>query len=164
MSLNKVILVGRVTKDPELRYTPNGRAVANFGLAVDRPRSGGGEKETDFVDIVVWQQTAEIAAKYATKGSLIAIDGRLQVRQFEHEGQKRTKYEVVANDLRLLGSKRDQGGGGGSEYGSEPAEAYGAAPSRSAPSREPAYTPSGGGSGKAADHGAADLGMDDIPF
>lgn len=149
MSLNKIILVGRVTKDPELRYTPNGKAVAQFGLAVNRPRSGQGEEETDFFDIVVWQKTAEIAAKFATKGTLVAIDGRMQIRTYEKDGQKRRAYEVVANDLRLLGG-RSEGGGGSRSQGS---------PEGFQASREPAYSGS-----YAADSGAADLGVDDIPF
>jgi len=148
MSLNKIILVGRVTKDPELRYTPNGKAVAQFGLAVNRPRTGQGEEVTDFFDIVVWQKTAEIAAKYATKGALVAIDGRMQIRTYEKDGQKRRAYEVVANDLRLLGS-RSEGGGSRSQGPSEGFQG----------SREPAYS-----SSFAADSGASELGVDDIPF
>jgi single-strand DNA-binding protein len=158
MSLNKVILVGRVTRDPELRYTPNGRPVASFGLAVDRnTKNASGEKETDFIDIVVWQQTAEFAAKYATKGRLVAIDGRLQVRNYEtQDGQKRRAYEVVANDLRLLDRGKDHAGGGGGGFEGGSGQHYDNAP------RETVYSgaaPSGGGASA-----PADMGLDDIPF
>jgi single-strand DNA-binding protein len=147
-SFNKVILVGRVTRDPELRYTPNGRPVAQFGLAVDRPRSSsGGDKETDFFDVVVWQQTAEFAAKYATKGRLVLIDGRLQVRSYEtQEGQKRKSYEIVGNDLRLLDRK---------ETSSAPPSEQ----SYDAPRRE--TTPSVAAN---VDRGPQDMGIDEIPF
>jgi len=157
MSLNKVILVGRVTRDPELRYTPNGRPVASFGLAVDRnTKSASGEKETDFIDIVVWQQTAEFAAKYATKGRLVAIDGRLQVRNYEtQDGQKRRAYEVVANDLRLLDRGKDNAGGGGGGFEGGSSQHFDNAP------RETVYSGAPQGGGTSA---PADMGLDDIPF
>ena len=109
-SYNKAVLVGRLTRDPELRYTPNGRAVASFGLAVDRwgsKASGGNEKETDFFDIVAWAQLAETISKFATKGRMVLVDGRIQTRQYEtKEGEKRKVFEIVANDIRLLGGGR----------------------------------------------------------
>lgn len=106
-SFNKVIMVGRVTREPELRYTPNGKPVVKFGLAVDRRvGSSRGEKETDFFDIVAWQKLAEICSQYLAKGSLIAVDGRLQTRSYTtQDGQKRKAYEIVANDMRMLGPK-----------------------------------------------------------
>jgi len=154
-SLNKVILIGRVTRDPELRYTPNGKPVASMGLAVQRNFSGpGGEKETDFIDIVVWQQTAEFAAKYATKGRLVAIDGRLQVRSYEtQDGQKRKAYEVVANDLRLLDRKDSSAGsGGGFDAGSSNHEA---------PVRETVYSAASATADRPDSGGSFE---DDIPF
>jgi single-strand DNA-binding protein len=161
MSLNKVILVGRLTRDPELRYTPAGKPVATFSIAVDRPVAAkNGEKETDYVDIVAWQNTAEVVAKYAVKGSLVGVDGRLQVRQYEKDGQKRRAYEVVAADVRLLGSRPSGQGGseggyssreGGSSYGRESSAGYGSY--ESAPSTQHSY-----------DSGANNMGVDDIPF
>jgi single-strand DNA-binding protein len=104
--LNRVILIGRLTRDPELRYTPNGAAVCNFTLAINRKFN---REETDFIDIVVWQKLAENCANYLGKGRLAAVEGRLQVRTYEtQEGQKRKVTEVVAEDVRFL----DKGGTG----------------------------------------------------
>ncbi len=102
--LNRVILIGRLTKDPELRYTPNGVAVASFTLAVDRSRPNQqGERETDFIPIVVWQKQAENCANYIGKGSLVAVDGRLQVRTYDaKDGQRRWVTEVIAENVRFL--------------------------------------------------------------
>lgn len=102
--LNRIILIGRLTADPELRYTPNGVAVATLTLAVDRQRSNQmGEKETDFIPIVVWQKTAELCAQYLRKGRLAAVDGRLQLRSYENkEGQRVRVAEVVAENVRFL--------------------------------------------------------------
>jgi len=98
--LNRVILIGRLTRDPELKYTPNGTAVATFSLAVNRRFN---KDETDFIDIVVWRQSAEFVANYGSKGRLAAVEGRLQVRNYEtKEGQKRKVAEVVADDVRFL--------------------------------------------------------------
>lgn len=104
--MNKVILIGRLTRDPELRYTQSGSAVCNFTLAVDRPFSGqGGEREADFIDIVVWNKPAENVAKYMTKGRQVAVEGRLQIRSYEgNDGQRRWRTEVVANQVEFLGS------------------------------------------------------------
>jgi len=102
--LNRVILIGRLTQDPELRYTNSGTAVASFTLAVDRLRTGqDGEKETDFIPIVVWKKQAELCAQYLHKGRLAAVDGRLQLRSYENrEGQKVRVAEVVAESVRFL--------------------------------------------------------------
>lgn len=107
--LNRVILIGRLTKDPELKYTPNGVAVANFTLAVDRFRTNAqGEKEVDFIPVVVWQKQAENAANYLAKGSLCAIDGRMQVRTYEDKDkQKHWVTEVIAESVRFLSKKSD---------------------------------------------------------
>ncbi|MCL2816957.1 MAG: single-stranded DNA-binding protein [Clostridiales bacterium] len=110
--LNRIILIGRLTKDPELRYTPSGAAVASFSLAVDRNfKSASGERETDFINIVAWRQLGEHCSKYLSKGKLAAVEGRLQIRSYEaKDGQKRQAAEVVADDVRFLSPK--EGGGG----------------------------------------------------
>jgi len=101
---NKVVLVGRMCFDPELKYTPGGIAVANFRVAVDRPFTNQqGERETDFIDTVAWRQNAEFAANYLTKGRLVLIEGMLQVRSWTTpEGQKRRMMEVVADRVHGL--------------------------------------------------------------
>lgn len=113
--LNNVVLIGRLTKDPELRYTTSGKAVATLRLAVDRGTTNPqGEKETDFIDVVVWERQAETVANYLQKGRLIAVQGRLQIRQYEtQEGQRREKAEVVASQVRFLDRGQDAGAGGG---------------------------------------------------
>ena len=108
--LNHIVLMGRLTRDPELRRTGSGVAVASFSLAVDRDFGGrdGGEKETDFIDIVAWRGTAEFVSKWFHKGSLILVDGSLQSRKYEDKsGQKRTTFDVVANAVYFGGDKRD---------------------------------------------------------
>jgi single-strand DNA-binding protein len=109
--LNKVILIGRLTRDPELRYTPSGVAVATFTLAVDRPFSNqNGEKETDFIPIVTWRQLAENCANYLRKGRLTAIEGRIQTRSYENnEGRRVYVTEVVADNVRFLESANKDG-------------------------------------------------------
>lgn len=111
MMLNRVVLIGRLTKDPELRYTPNGVAVASFTLAVNRSRLNQlGEREADFIPIVVWQKQAENCANYIGKGSLVAVDGRIQVRTYDDkDGQRRWITEVIAENVRFL-DKRDSSG------------------------------------------------------
>ncbi len=107
--LNRVILIGRLTKDPELRYTPSGVAVATFTLAVDRPFTNQqGERDTDFIPIVVWRKAGETCAKYLNKGRLIAVDGRLQVRTYDtSDGQRRWVTEVVAETVRFLDKSKN---------------------------------------------------------
>lgn len=105
--LNRIILIGRLTKDPEMRYTPNGKAVTSFTIAVDRAfKNSNGEKEADFVNIVVWGTQAEHCATYLSKGKMAAVDGRLQIRTYDGEdGQKRWITEVVAETVRFLSPK-----------------------------------------------------------
>lgn len=112
--MNRVVLVGRMTKDPELRYTPNGVAVVNFTLAVNRPFSNQqGEKEADFINCVVWRLPAENVAKYLNKGSLVGVDGRIQTRNFDGNDGKRVYItEVVADSVQFLEPKK-----GGSDQG-----------------------------------------------
>jgi single-strand DNA-binding protein len=122
--LNRVILIGRLTADPELRYTGSGIPVANFRIAVDRSfSSSSGERQTDFINIVAWRQRAEFAANYLTKGRLVAVDGRLQIREWTtQDGQRRRTAEVVADELHGLDRRREEGAEPPSEAGAPPAE------------------------------------------
>lgn len=108
--MNKVILVGRLAQDPEVRYTQGGKAVASFNLAVNRFGGGSAQKESaDFIPIVAWEKLAEICGNNLTKGSQILVEGRLQIRSYEtQDGQKRRVSEVVAQSIEFLGSKRDR--------------------------------------------------------
>ncbi len=119
--INRVILIGRLTKDPELRYTSNGVAVASFTIAVDRPFTNQqGERDTDFIPIVVWRKAGETCAEYLNKGRLVAVDGRLQVRTYDtQEGQKRWVTEVVAESVRFLDFKKKENGSQFNELGHE---------------------------------------------
>ena len=101
--LNKIILIGRLVRDVDLKYTQSGIAVATFTLAVDRGfKNANGERETDFIDITVWKQQAENCANYLSKGKLVAVEGSLQIRTYEKDGQKRKIAEVVANNVQFL--------------------------------------------------------------
>ncbi len=119
--MNHVILIGRLTRDPELRYTPNGVAVANFTLAVDRPFTNqAGEREADFIPVIVWQKLAETCANHLHKGRLVAVDGRLQIRSYEtQDGQRRRVAEVVAGNVQFLDrageGRRETAASGGPE-------------------------------------------------
>ena len=106
--MNKVILIGRLTADPNLRYTQSGNAVANFTLAVDRPFvNQSGEKGTDFIDIVTWRKLAEIVASNLEKGRLVAVEGRLQIRSYEDQnGVRRKAAEIVADQVKFLDYRR----------------------------------------------------------
>ena len=121
--LNHITIMGRLTRDPELRRTGSGIAVASFTVAVDRDFGGrdGGEKETDFIDCVAWRQTGEFVSKYFTKGRMIVVSGRLQIRSWtDKDGNKRRTAEVVADNCYFGDSKRDNEGGssyGGNTYG-----------------------------------------------
>ena len=119
--LNKIILMGRLTRDPELRRTGTGTAVTSFSLAVDRDfKTQSGEKETDFIDIVAWRSTAEFVSKYFTKGRMAVVEGRLQIRDWtDKDGGKRRSAEVVADNVYFGDSKRD--GGDSSGYSAAPA-------------------------------------------
>lgn len=164
-ALNKIILIGRLTADPELRYTPSGAPVANFTIAVDRKFSKN--DETDFIPVVAWRRLAEICNEFLFKGKLVAVEGRLQTRSYEdREGQRRKAFEVVADEMQML--DRGTGGGGGSGGGGMRRQ--------SAPSQQPASVGGGGyesqgggydsGGGAGAGFPPADdnLGIDDIPF
>ena len=109
--MNHIIIMGRLTKDPELRQTPNGVAVASFSLAVDRgyaPKDGG-ERQTDFIDVVAWRNTAEFVSKYFVKGQMAAVAGRLQIRDWtDKDGNKRRSAEVVAENIYFTESKKSR--------------------------------------------------------
>ena len=133
--LNHITIMGRLTRDPELRRTGSGVAVTSFTVAVDRDFSGrdGGEKETDFIDCVAWRQTGEFVSKYFTKGSMIVVAGRLQIRSWnDKDGNKRRTAEVVADNVYFGESKRE---GAGSYSAAPAAPAFGG---YSAPASAPA--------------------------
>jgi single-strand DNA-binding protein len=148
MSVNKVILVGRLGRDPESRFTASGQAVCNFSLATDRSykdRNGQTQKQAEWHKIVAWGKLAEICQKYLKKGSQIFIEGRIQSRQWDDkDGNKRTSFEIVAGEMRMLGSRADAGA---AAHAGEEAEA----PAAAAPPAEDA----GGG---------PEVGDEDIPF
>ena len=140
--LNHITIMGRLTRDPELRRTGSGIAVASFTLAVDRdysPRDGG-ERETDFIDCVAWRQTGEFVSKFFTKGRMAVVSGRLQIRSWtDKDGNKRRSAEVVADNVYFGDSRRD-GDNGGSSYGgnaySAPAPSYGGYSAPAAPASD----------------------------
>ena len=116
--LNRIILMGRLTRDPELRRTGSGTAVTSFSLAVDRDfKSQSGEKETDFIDIVAWRSTAEFVSKYFTKGSMAVVSGRLQIRDWtDREGGKRRSAEIVVDNMYFGESRRRDGDTGSTSH------------------------------------------------
>jgi len=154
MSVNKVILVGRLGRDPETRYTGGGQAVANFSVATDetyKDRNGERQKRTEWHKIVVWGKQAEIAQQYLKKGSLVFIEGRIQSREWQDkEGQKRTSFEIVANNFRMLGGRADAAAAGAGA-GSRSEDDFGAPHSGG-------EEPMGGGGG------APEISDEDIPF
>ena len=161
MSVNKVILVGRLGRDPETRYTGGGQAVANFSVATDetyKDKAGERQKRTEWHKIVVWGKQAEIAQQYLKKGSLIFIEGRIQSREWQDkEGQKRTSFEIVATNFRMLGGRGDGGGSGGgsASVGGARAEEH----DQSGPADD--FGGHGGGGGGAA---GPEISDEDIPF
>jgi len=141
MSVNRAILVGRLGRDPETRYTSGGQAVCNFTMATDetyKDRNGERQKRTEWHRIVVWGKQAEIAQQYLHKGSLIFVEGRIQTRQWDdREGQKRTTVEIVANNFRMLGGRGEGGMTPGVGAGdAEPQAAAAAAGAEEMPSTE----------------------------
>src|SRR5215467_5180165 len=134
--VNKVILVGRLGRDPETRYTGGGQAVANFSVATDetyKDRNGERQKRTEWHRITVWGKQAEIAQQYLKKGALVYIEGRIQTREWQDkEGQKRTSFDIVANNFRMLGGKGE--GGSGSAGGGRGGDDF----DQAGPSEEPA--------------------------
>ena len=137
--LNHITIMGRLTRDPELRRTGSGVAVASFTLAVDRDFGGrdGGERETDFIDCVAWRQTGEFVSKYFTKGRMAVVSGRLQIRNWtDKDGNKRRSAEVIADNVYFGDSKRE--GDAGSAYAAPAAPSYGSysAPAASSPASD----------------------------
>ena len=109
--LNKIDVMGRLTRDVDLKTTPAGVSVASFALAVERDFAEGGEKKTDFIDVVAWRQTAEFVSKYFTKGMMAVVSGRLQIREWQDkEGNKRKTAEIVADNVYFGEGKKDNGG------------------------------------------------------
>jgi single-strand DNA-binding protein len=146
--LNKVFLIGNLTRDPELRVTPKGTPICQFGIAVNRQfkdESGATRDETTFVDIEAWGKQGELVSKYLSKGSLAMVEGRLKFDQWEDKtsGQKRSKLKVVLDNVQFLSSKGSGGGGGGGQGApsGDPDAAGGAAAPR--PARPPAGPPEG---------------------
>lgn len=140
--INRIIIIGRLTKDPELRHTQNGMATASFTLAVDRPFTNrDGDRDTDFIRVVTWRRLAENCANYLERGRLAGVDGRLQIRSFDNkEGQRVTIAEVVADNVRFLESRK-------SRTSNEPKK----------PNAEDIY-------GDPFDEDAVDISSDDLPF
>lgn len=122
--LNRIVLIGRLTRDPELRFTQSGKAVCQFTLAVDRAFTGAdGNREADFINIVVWNKAGENCAQYLAKGRMTAVDGRLQIRSYEDkDGNRRYATEVIAENVRFLSPKSE--GGDGERQGDEQAEPW----------------------------------------
>ncbi|MBR5114047.1 MAG: single-stranded DNA-binding protein [Oscillospiraceae bacterium] len=125
--LNHIVLMGRLTRDPELRHTQQGTSVASFSLAVERDYSSkdGGQKQTDYIDIVAWRSTADFVSRYFTKGQLVAVSGRLQIRDWtDRDGGKRRSAEVVAENVYFAEGKRNRDSAPDSDY----SEAYSVPP------------------------------------
>ncbi|MCH2182178.1 MAG: single-stranded DNA-binding protein [Mariniblastus sp.] len=139
-SFNRVILVGNITRDIELRYTPQGTAVTDIGLAVNDRVKKQGEwvDETTFVDITLWGRTAEVAGEYLSKGSPVLIEGRLKLDSWEQDGQKRSKLKIIGERMQMLSGRSGSGGSGGNPARQQapnaaPSPAPSAAPSQSVP-------------------------------
>ena len=134
--MNKAILLGRLTKDPEIKYTQSGKAVASFTLAVDRRKSASGEKQADFISCVAWEKTAETIGNYCGKGQQIAVEGRIQSRSYDaQDGSKRYVTEVVASDIEFAGSRPQGAGAPGTPMQSS-------APSHQPPAGQESFGPS----------------------
>lgn len=153
-SFNRVILVGNLTRDPELRYIPSGTAVAELGLAVNERVKRGDQwvEEVNFFNITLWARTAEVASQYLSKGSSVLIEGRLKYETWEKDGQKNSKIKIIGETMQMLGGREGGGGGGGRS---------------SAPQRQHASSGSmGGSSGYDDDYGSGPSMPpdDEIPF
>jgi len=159
-NLNKVMLIGNLTRDPEVRYTPKGTAVADIGMAINRSYSlddGERREETTFVDITFWGRQAEVLGQYMKKGRPLYVEGRLQLDTWDDKntGQKRSKLKVVGENFQFLGGRDDSGGGGGSYEGGQSSGGN--------------QRPQGGGVQEAPNEGGGSSGEpemddDDIPF
>ena len=159
--MNKVFLIGRLTRDPELRYTGNNTAVATFSIAVNRNFSNAqGEREADFINIVVWRKQAENVKNYLSQGSQVAIDGRIQTRSYDgQDGQKRYVTEVVADNVEFLGTKNSSNAGSSSSKSAEPTPYDFAEPTEDSPKSTDVD------SNPFADFGASiEISDDELPF
>lgn len=170
VDLNHVILIGRLTRDAELKYTTNGQAVCKFAIAVNRRKKNGEQWEdvANFFDIVVWGKQGESLKQYLVKGKMVGVDGELRQDSWEQDGQKRSRVEIVANNLQLLGGTPGSGGGGGGAYPGAYGDGGGyggsSSPERQSPgSAQAADSGSGGRAGGGSDSRADDF-ADDIPF
>ena len=161
-SVNKVMLLGNLTRDPEIRYTPKGTAVTDLGMAINRIRTGdNGERieEVTYVDVTLWGRSAELAGQYLSKGRSVFIEGRLQLDQWDDKatGQKRSRLRVVGENMQFIGGQGQGGGGGNAQGGnqqhSKPAQ------QQQQPSGDSAPPQSGGAAASSFDDDA-----DDIPF
>lgn len=155
-SLNQVFLMGNLTRDPELRQTPNGQNVCSFSLALNRSYKNANDEwqeATDFIDIVAWGQLAERVSQYLTKGRRCLVQGRLQSRSWEQDGNKRSKVEVIANDVTFLDSRGSGGGDSQESFDQTPASEK-PKPSKSAKKDEVVIE----------DIGDEPINLDDIPF
>jgi single-strand DNA-binding protein len=151
-SFNQVILMGNLTRDPELRTIPSGQSVCSFSLALNRSfkgADGNWQEATDYIDVVAWGPLGERVAQYLSKGRPCLVNGRLQSSSWEKDGQKRSKVEVVANDVTFLGGRGEGGEGGGAPASSGPAK----------PSKKPADDDV-----VIEDIGDEPINLDDIPF
>jgi single-strand DNA-binding protein len=158
-SYNRVILVGNLTRDPELRYIPSGTAVTDIGLAINerwKKPSGEWVEETTFVDVTLWARQAEVASEYLSKGSSVLIEGRLKLDTWEKDGKKNYKLRVVGDRMQMLGGKGGGAGGGGGPNRPARQGAPGPGPSSQPQHDEAEFAPSG-------DFGSSESG-DDIPF
>ncbi len=160
MSVNKVILVGRLGRDPETRYTGGGQAVANFSMATDesyKDKNGERQKRTEWHRITAWGKLAEICQQYLKKGTMVYIEGRIQSREWQDkEGQKRTSYDIVANTMKMLSSRAEgaAAGGGASRSGGDDFETHAA----------PADDSYGGSGASIPSAGGPEISDEDIPF
>jgi single-strand DNA-binding protein len=156
-SFNQVILMGNLTRDPELRQTPNGQSVCSFSLALNRSYKGSDgnwTEATDFIDIVAWGPLGERVAQYLTKGRPALVNGRIQSRSWEQDGQKRNKVEVVAQDVTFLGGPGGGNGGGSAGSGSSEEGSSAPKPSKKASKDDIVIE----------DIGDEPINLDDIPF
>jgi single-strand DNA-binding protein len=162
-SFNQVILMGNLTRDPELRQTPNGQNVCSFSLALNRSykgTDGNWQEATDYIDVVAWGPLGERVAQYLSKGRPCLVNGRLQSRSWEQEGQKRSKVEVVAQDVTFLGGAgggSDNGGSNGGGYQGSVSSVSNGGPSKPAPSKKQDDV-------VIEDIGDEPINLDDIPF
>jgi len=160
-SVNQVILMGNLTRDPELRQTPTGQSVVSFSLALNRAykaQNGEWQEATDYIDVVAWGPLAERVSQYLSKGRRALVQGRLQSRSWEQEGQKRSKVEVQASDVTFVDSRGEGGAsGGGSSYSEGGSSAPAAGSSKPAPAKKKDDV-------VVDDIGDEPINLDDIPF